>query len=436
MIKLLILSLFFVPILCRPSADVPKLPGIFRRQFRDNLAQKSEAFDQSDAAFGLQFPYTAESNRVSDTHELQNIHKTNFGVWPSTLHHINGLRMGKSRKPANLSDGSRVELDLYHPSTNRGCHWNFATSRLTTNISVGTPPKTLLVDVDFFQTSELILVDKNATMPSEEACTINLYSSSDSSTCVDQNKNTSKWRLMKDTFKIGSVSGNVSIKVEEDRDWIALLAGTMGLSAFYSSIDNSSGLNFVNQLGQMGVNSPVSFAARNNSYNHHLTIGGLDSENCYDDWTFAPNIANYSTQYPQYGFNGSSIDATDPKGAVIASIDSNEWTVPCNGSLSGNVVLNVKGSGRVVFTPSDYIAPKLWWVREGDDYDNNSGYYMSACIVDVKKAYSYWIDEDLHVHEYILAGYPFYRNHCLAHNYKTGEFGIATSFNNDGIKYY
>ncbi|KAI1696324.1 hypothetical protein DdX_19101 [Ditylenchus destructor] len=113
-----------------------------------------------------------------------------------------------------------------------------------------------------------------------------------------------------------------------------------------------------------------------------------------------------------------------------------EWTVPCNGSLSGNVVLNVKGSGRVVFTPSDYIAPKSWWVREGDDYDDNSGYYMEACIVDVKKAYSSWIDEDLHVHEYILAGYPFYRNHCLAHNYKTREFGIATSFNNDGIKYY
>ncbi|KAI1696325.1 putative inositol-trisphosphate 3-kinase A isoform X1 [Ditylenchus destructor] len=297
-----------------------------------------------------------------------------------------------------------------------------------------------------------------------------------SSTCVDQNKNTSEWRLMKDTFKIGSVSGNVSIKVEEDRDWIALLGGTMGLSAFSSSIDNSSGLNFVDQLGKMGVNSPVSFAARNNSYNHHLTIGGLDSENCYTDWAFAPNIANYSTLYQyqrqlRYGFNGSSIDATDPKGAVIASVNSNvaifvkrsefqlyatdnireifvnasggvwndtieEWTVPCNGSLSGNVVLNVNGSGRVVFTPSDYIAFKSWYIREGDDYDNNSGYYIEACIVDVGMAYSYWIEEYLHVDEFILAGYSFYRNHCLAHNYKTGEFGIATSVNNDGIKYY
>ncbi|KAI1695102.1 hypothetical protein DdX_19764 [Ditylenchus destructor] len=211
MITILILSLFFLPILCRPSADAPRLPGIFRRQFPDNLSQKSEAFGPSDAAFRREkteafrrkFSYSKKSNRVFDSLELDKTHKTNLGVWPSTLRHINGLRMG-NRKAANLSDGSRVELDLYHPFTNPGCYWSFFDQVLTANISVGTPPKTLLVDVDFFQTSELILVDKNATMPTEAKCLVDLYSSSNSSTCVDQNKNTSEWRLMKDTFKVRS----------------------------------------------------------------------------------------------------------------------------------------------------------------------------------------------------------------------------------------
>ncbi|KAI1713107.1 eukaryotic aspartyl protease domain-containing protein [Ditylenchus destructor] len=306
-------------------------------------------------------------------------------------------------------------------------------STLVGNISVGTPPQNLLVDFDLFYSSDLLVVDSNAT----------LYWSGQ-----PDSENSYNSRYETAFGAIGSSQATVSFGVLDtsaayvSNAYDTTSAGVVGLANFNSSLGNTT-KNLVSQLADE-LDQPIITIAPSNTPNvtNHLTLGGLDTVHCQSNYAFSNALSKGI-----YSLNATSAVAINSSGSVVqnatgtvslyaavwmpgllvsskihellvegtnAKWNNSFWEYVVDCDTNATLVLSV-GENQVVITPFDYIS------SHGDH-----------CVLDVDELWSlyysdYDSDENDDNSELIYVGQQFLENHCLAYNVATDEVGIASS---------
>ncbi|KAI1708941.1 hypothetical protein Ddc_14148 [Ditylenchus destructor] len=199
-------------------------------------------------------------------------------------------------------------------------------------------------------------------------------------------------------------------------------------------------------------NQPVYDPTWNPIKNAEITIGELDTENCVDNWAFAPRL--YDSSIPEgylifldsitMDFNGTMATVDIRKrvlleywegdlnktgevpyhlkfffvyaAGAIYNMSSHNYEVDCALADAGNVILNFGDPNianqepqiQLVIRPRDYIY-----------YETE----LKKCIV----AFEGYAEETSTVNQTIKLPLAFWNNHCFAYNLETEEVGFADS---------
>ncbi|KAI1720435.1 hypothetical protein DdX_05829 [Ditylenchus destructor] len=264
-----------------------------------------------------------------------------------------------------------------------------------------------------------------------------------------------------DSFELGTLYTNLSFSLDHVTSDTFGMVGYVSLYVFMKQHFEEFPFNYYyyndSALVQMvrNANQPI-FALWSDRWNPiknaEITIGELDSENCVDNWTFAPRL--YDRSIPEgylifldsitLDFNGTMATVDIGKrvlleywegdmnktgevpyhlkfffayaAGAIYNMSSRNYEVDCSLAGADNVILNFGDPNhanqapriQLVMSPRDYIY-----------YENE----LKKCIV----AFEGYVEETSTVNDTIKLPLAFWNNHCFAYNLETEEVGFADS---------
>jgi len=325
----------------------------------------------------------------------------------------------------------------------------FYDTYLVGNITIGTPPQTFRVDVDFFHDAELSVIGAKANLSNVR---YNLskrltFNSSESTTFTSKTGNYSsyggKGHVGRDVVNLADVSPTLDFGIYDSISYFYIhenLDGALGLSSRSPSGSNNS-VGVLEQLATQ-LDKPV-FSVWNNPGRHHdgtaqVTFGAEDTENCHADWVHLPQDGVYNVHLSSVSVNvngttktvGANIsmatgmewqgDLYLPRAAFNYTRDANNayyneslqsYVVDCDLSKAVNITFNIGGKSNtsenttpLILTGADYISY----------FESSRVCYMTLGWYEVAPDWSWFTEK-------------FWNNHCWSYNIKTKVFGVATS---------
>jgi len=323
---------------------------------------------------------------------------------------------------------------------------------LGANVTVGTPPQTLYVELDLFWSSDLTVIGSNADLSSvyDDTPAKHTFNASMSSTFVNQSESFSSGSLGdggigKDVLGVGSLSKSVVVDVLDEIYWslsIEPIDGVLGLFPSDRSNSSNSSVSSQNLVTQLvgDLKLPVVTLWTHEATEAHgggqLTLGALDEEHCQSNWAYGRQIGYYD-----YAMNATIVKGVTSRGIVVGIVrnvdvhirddlseiyatgnvfnlfanatnavwNSTIWAyvTSCDLSQLGIVQFDIGNrtkSQLVTLTPVDFVQ---YWA----EYDK--------CVLKIHN-YGYYFSTD-----FLLLGRQFLNNHCISYNVKTNEVGLV-----------
>ncbi|KAI1709826.1 eukaryotic aspartyl protease domain-containing protein [Ditylenchus destructor] len=336
------------------------------------------------------------------------------------------------------------------------------------NISVGTPPQWLILEVDWQFSLYMELIDSKAKFRDGESNENHLVRQFNSSASLTYSQVDGRYydawidgtgHIGNDIVRVNGQDYNLTFAVLDSVYYPYFdnrgygLDGVLGLSPGNRSQYATANANLTSTLNQIAdqLDGPVITTWMNSSRegddNGQITLGDLDTDHCESNWMFTPRTESENfVQFSGYTVHLATMEGTWPNGtqqtfkanvdlAILphgmgltveadwvplfkkisnAVYDSRvmQYVVDCDTTKHGNVTFTI-GYGQnnetynLTITGADYTS-----------YRHVVSMDYKFCYLDVDTRYDDWP---------VLLGNNFARNHCLVYDMKDDQIGIADS---------
>ncbi|KAI1700077.1 eukaryotic aspartyl protease domain-containing protein [Ditylenchus destructor] len=327
------------------------------------------------------------------------------------------------------------------------------------NISVGTPPKWFVVEVDWFYDQNMELIDSNATLTSKNVA-IRLFNTSTSSTYSPvagsyySSLSSSRGHRGQDIVNANGKDLTVTLGVL-DYAYAYYFTGNgvdgfLGLSPGEQTYSNNANLTTVVKQIANQLDSPVvsvwSESSRDGDGSGQITLGALDTDHCESNWMFMPRT-DPNSYYSGYTVHLATVEGTWPNGthqtykanldvsivpdqtgivvdaewvSLFRNISNAVWdkevqqyVVDCDTTKLGNATFRIGGHGYGQNSKTYNLT------ITGADYTTYYEYY-DVCYLLIGTG----VRSNNRNSMPVILGHNFARNRCLAYNMKDNK--IAT----------